>query len=204
LAGVIATFFLKKTSTLSKCQTALSCLWVLGLGREASAENYYLEFSLFGLYFLGEGWLGEGSRSSKTSSFISLGSLWHWAVFAGVFSLMLLAWPQAPNFSVERMKSDVLPLYQQPGECLSLDVDLPVMAGKRVWIQPLEYTHMVEKGAWSVAPLLEDIRGKKFASVELYDIPRQYLLPQTAVDEIEKNYKVVFRAYGRKWYRPKP
>jgi hypothetical protein len=98
------------------------------------------------------------------------------------------------------MKAQILPLYEREGECLSLDLDLPLTAGKKIWIQPVEYTALVSKGIWSPEPLVRDIHAGKFSLIELYDIPQQYLLPPAVVDEIERSYRLWGKAFGRKWY----
>ena len=101
------------------------------------------------------------------------------------------------------MKYDVaIEIYAQPGEHLALDLDLPLMAGKRLWVQPAEYTAMVDQGIWSAEPLLKEIRTKKYSTIELYDIPRQYLLPDQVVEEIMRNYHMGIRKYGRLWMVP--
>jgi hypothetical protein len=114
-----------------------------------------------------------------------------------------MRWPNFPSGGDINMKYDAaVEIYAQPGEHLALDLDLPLMAGKRLWVQPAEYTDMVAKGLWSAEPLLEEIRAKKYSTIELYDIPRQYLLPEQVVQEIMRNYHVSIREYGRLWLVP--
>jgi hypothetical protein len=199
LVGVAATWWMRKTSLLARCQLSFSLLWVLGLGREAAAENYYLEFFLFGFYFLGEGWLSERSgRPEGKKQYVFAAIL-----AAGFLFLNSRPWPVSPPLAEWEMKLWAADLYRGSGEHLALDLDLPLMAGKRLWLQPLEFSHMVEKGVWSSESLLKDIRSKKFATIELYDIPKQFLLPETVVGEVKKNYRVVHRKYGRLWLVPK-
>jgi hypothetical protein len=204
LGAVLLTWWFRKTSPLSKCQAALSLLWVLGLGRETGAENYYLEFILYGIYFLGEGWLsreqtgyGKGSGRIKNPEILLMALL-----TAGLASFGFREWPHAPPAGEMSMKGEMLEIYRLPGEHLALDLDLPLMAGKRLWIQPAEYCALVNKGFWSEEPLLGDICSKKFSTIELYDIPQQYLLPPRVVEEIKKNYYVAERKYGRLWLEP--
>ncbi len=216
LAGVILTFLFKKTSLFTELQTLMALLTVLGLAHKASAENYYMGFILFGLFFIGEGWLGwekgvprdlEGKLRKEDESPIRIslytGFLFPMILIAGLISFNLGPWPRVPSAYETQSKEEVLTLYRQPGEYLALDLDLLVMAGKRILVQPAEYTGLVEKGLWSSAPLVRDIRAKKFATIELYDIPRQYLLPNEVTDEINLSYRVFLTKFGRKWYIPK-
>lgn len=193
------------TKGLARYQAALSLTWVLGLGRQGAAENYYLEFILFGLFLIGEGWTSAWGRawSFKTGGRPVLRSL---LVVLGLasFSFCGKPWPSSPSIEEQRMKADAAKIYLSPGEHLALDLDLPLLAGKRIWLQPLEYTWMVGKGLWSEEPLLNDIREKKFSTIEFYDIPEQYLLPPGVVGEIEKNYHPFLRQYGRIWLAPNP
>jgi hypothetical protein len=180
-------------------------LWVLGLGRQGAAENYYLEFILFGLFLMGEGWTAAWERPLKPRA-LGVPLLFACLPVAGLASFNLCGkpWPSPPSLEERGMKEDVERLYAGPGEHLALDMDLPLLAGKRIWIQPLEYTWMVEKGFWDERPLLDAIRTKKFLTIELYDIPEQYLLPPGTVREIQKDYHIFLRDYGRVWLAPDP
>lgn len=110
--------------------------------------------------------------------------------------------PDVPSADEISMKSEAAQIYKGLGEHLALDSDLLLMAGKRIWIQPFEYFAMVKRGHWKMDPLLNDIRTKKYSTIEIYDMPGQYLLPQPIVDEIGKNYHVVIRRFGRLWLFP--
>ncbi len=188
---------------LAVCQILLSSLQLLGLGRSGGAENYWLEFWLYGFFLLGEG-LRRESRPSASSGLGEWGK-GKWALFLlllwGYLTLLGKEWPGLPSRDVIALKMEVSKIYEEPGEHLALDLDLPVMAGRRIWVQPVEYGYMVQKGRWNLQPLLSEIQEGKFKTIELYDIPRQYLLPQPVVDEIERDYRVVLRVSGRKWYR---
>jgi hypothetical protein len=204
-AAVIITWAIRETSHLIRCQTAFSALWLLGLGRAGSAESFYLEFTLYGIYFLGEGWAQRGETPPDYEP--RSGFEWKLALFPlflalGIFFFSRGPEPQAPSPGERAMKTQILAIYAGGGNHLALDADLLVMAGKRIWLQPMEFTQLVGNGRWSPQPLLEDIRAKKFATIELYDIPRQYLLPEMVVDEIKRNYHVVLRKYGRLWLAP--
>ena len=202
LIAVFLTWIFRETSTLAKCQVVFSTIWVLGLGRSAAAENYYLEFIIFGIYFCGEGWLKEAPLSGNIRRPMLSKALWGSILFAGLFCLTHGPWPLPPSMGSEQMKFEMLPIYQRPGEHLALDLDLPLMAGKRLWLQPLEYTQMVKNRLWSAEPLLREIREKKYSTIELYDIPVQYLLPSSVVEEIDRNYHSELKKYGRVWLVP--
>ncbi len=201
VAAVLICWWKGQNSVWSKCALIFSFLWVVGLGRETSAENYYLEFFIFGIYFFGEGLsLSAGGLSKSKGWALPLALVG--CLVLGLFFLNLKSWPLAPAQDVQDMKRSVLAIYQGPGEHLALDLDLPLMAGKRLWVQPLEYTLMVKKGTWSAEPLMGEIQAKKYATIELYDLPAQTLLPHSVVEEIQKNYHAGIRKYGRLWYFP--
>jgi hypothetical protein len=202
VVAVLLTRLFRKTSLFSRCRLAFAALWVFGLGRQASAENYYLDFILYGVFFLGEGW-GRGWSENFRKGLPDSRLVFPVILLCGLFFFSQRSWPSIPSAWEMEMKAEMFPVYAGAGEHLALDPDLLVMAGKRLWIQPMEYTQMVEKGYWNAEPLLEDIRSKKFTTIELYDMPRQYLLPQVTVDEISRNYHVVIRKYGRLWLKPK-
>ena len=213
-AAVLLTFLHGRASDWPKFQVVFSVFWLLGLGRLTSAENYYMEFILYGIYFLGEGWF----RKTKTDSFKirtkGRGETFkkdriisRWAIIGlmgiGFVSLSFLPWPAPPSPEVCEMKRESLKFFQIPGDYLALDMDLPLMAGRRIWIPPLAFTHLVQKGLWSPDPLIQDIKNHKFKLIELYDIPQQYLLPPLVDGEIQKDYRVISNQYGRRWYVPR-
>ena len=132
---------------------------------------------------------------------------WHSAVLTailalGVFFFQVRPWPTVPADEVVQMKGQALKEFQVPGEVLALDMDLALMAGKKIWLQPMEYTRMVESGAWSDKYLLRDIREKKYSIIEIYDLPEQYLLTRAVQEGILKNYTIRSRKYGRLWLVP--
>ncbi len=197
----------KRPVRLLLLQVFFSFLSLLLLARAMSAENYFMEFLLYGIFFIGEGLVAparedsKGFRSFRTSIPITL--FCYLLLGALYASLSHMRWPNLPSGPEINMKYDAaVEIYAKPGEHLALDLDLPLMAGKRIWVQPGEYTAMVAKGLWSAEPLLEEIRAKKYSTIELYDIPRQYLLPDLVVEEILKNYHVSIRRFGRLWLVP--
>lgn len=194
----LLSFWNSSQAPLLRTQWMVSSFWVLGLGRQGAAENYYLEFVLFTFFLMGESFLGKGSMAYKGEGRAK--RFWVMGCLLGLVLMALRPWPKPPAEVECQMKAKALGYYQDPGEVLGVDLDLSLMAGKRIWIQPLEYTRMVGNGSWSTEPLLRDIRAKKFSMVELYDIPEQYLLPGSVVEEIERNYQVRFRDFTRKWY----
>ncbi len=201
--AVLATLLARRVSPLLKCQLLFSSLMVLALGREGSAENYCLEFWLYALFTLGESWAVEpaGRNSEKPAA-------WAYWGMTGLFLLGftgLLTRPLPRTVSQEemQMKASVLPIYRLPGEHLAMDGDLPLMAGKKLWIMPMEYNAMVKNGKLDPAPLLRDIQSQRFTTIELYDLPRQPLFPEFLTQAVEKDYKVGLKAYGRVWYVPR-
>lgn len=205
LVILLLTLFLsKKIHWLLVCQAAFASTTLLSLGREGGAENYWLEFLLYGVFLMGEGFHAPMRRT--VASWVRPSRL-SWVLvflmFVGLVGALRFHWPSFPTVQEINEKYNAMLLLKK-GECLALDTDLVVMARKRVWIQPFEYKAMVEKGVWPVDPLLNDIREKRFSTIEIYDIPKQYLLPDSVVDEIWKNYHLKLRKYGRLWLEPNP
>ncbi len=202
LAGVAASWAIRETSLLSRCQMLGVTLTLLELGRKTGAENYYLEFVLYGFFFLGEAWLKPTGKKTGIRWFLSKGWL-AVLLLVGFACFNQRPWPSLPSREEMAMKQKAAEIYSRPGEHLALDPDLPLMAGKHLWLQPAEYTALVTKGYITPEPLIDDIRAGKFSTIELYDIPRQYLLPQAVVDEVSRSYQVSLRAFGRVWYVPR-
>lgn len=200
LAG---TWVLRELPLFLKCQLVFSSLLLLGLGREGAAENYLLEFWLYSLFALGEGWaLAPAVRTKGTAP------AWtRWAMVCllllGSALLLRRPLPRIPGQAEMDMKASALSLYRMPGEHLALDLDLPLMAGKKVWLMPMEYRAMVERRGLDMTPLLRDIEQGKFATIEVYDLPEQYLVPAALTRAVEQHYKVGLKAFGRVWYVPR-
>jgi hypothetical protein len=53
------------------------------------------------------------------------------------------------------------------GDLLSEDMTGTVTTGKRIYVQPFEFTQLAEQGVWDQQPLLDAIRGQQFAAVLL-------------------------------------
>ncbi len=63
LAGLILMWVKKPASLFPRCMMVFVFLALLGLGQMASAENYYLEFILYGLFLWGKlGWKRNPDR----------------------------------------------------------------------------------------------------------------------------------------------
>ncbi len=198
---VLMTLRFKKIPELLKIQLAFSFLSLWTLCRDGSAENYYMEFILYGLFAAGEGW-AKNEKKTKDP---------FWLFYAGgmIFLTGSIMWFVAtgalvPSSGEIKMKESVLPIYQQGEFHLALDNDLPFMAGKPIWYQPSGIVALVQAGAWDPEPLLGDIRNHKFSTIEFYDMPHQYLYPPIVEQAVLQNYKVRWKAYGRVWYVPKP
>lgn len=202
ILALVGTWVLRGLPLLLKCQLVFSSLLLLGMGREGAAENYLLEFWLYGLFALGEGWAMVPTTSRKRTS-----PIWpRWALacllLLGSVALLRRPLPRIPSQAEMDMKASVLAIYRLPGEHLALDADLPLMAGKKVWLMPMEYRAMVEERGLDMAPLLRDIATEKFTTIELYDMSEQYLLPEAVTAQVERYYRVRTKAFGRRWYVP--
>jgi hypothetical protein len=198
ILGVILVIFFRPIPILLKCQIFFASLQLIELGRNGCAENYYLEFYLYGLLLVGEGWWVFGSRFDRMNRILVPAVF----VVTAFGFLSQCAWPSAPSTQTKEMKLDALKIYRATGPHLSLDLDLPLMAGHRIWYQPVEVNYLYEKGHWDLGPLLQDLKEKKFTTVEFYDLPSQYLLPAPVVDAVQKNYHIAIRKYGRIWFVP--
>jgi hypothetical protein len=198
VVGAVFIVLARPIPLLLKCQMLFAFLQLIELGRNGCAENYYLEFYLYGLFMIAEGWWVFG-RSYRAGT-----KRWVPAIFVvtAFGFLSLCVWPGAPSEQTNQMKLDALKIYQDPGPHLALDVDLPLMAGHRIWYQPVEVNYLYEKGRWDLGALLQDLKAKKFTTVEFYDLPTQYLLPAPVVDAVRKNYHIAVRKYGRVWFVP--
>ncbi len=203
LLAVVVLWVMKKIPLLLSIQMVGSLISLLSLGRILGAENYWLGFLLYGVFFV-----GEASAASPNPALSWRPSPkaqdWGRALLGAAFLVSALSgkWPSTPPEADAAMKKEAAKIYESGENHLALDLDLPVMAGKKVWIQPAEYMAMVKRGIWSAEPLIRDIRSRKFSTIELYDIPDQYLFPQLVVQEIKNNYHVKIREFGRLWFVP--
>lgn len=202
LSLIVLLAVIKEQPLFLVIQMVLVSLELFSLGREGGAENYWLGFSLFGLFFVLESlqlpWR-QGFKPDLWGKRIQWACLFLFAVNiirGGVDRTVAV-----PSLSEMQMKRNALTFFAK-GDALVLDLDLMVMSGRKIWVQPYEYTRMVSLGFWSAEPLIQDVQKKKFATIELYDMPQQYLLPEKVVDTIRKNYHVTMRKYGRVWLSP--
>lgn len=53
------------------------------------------------------------------------------------------------------------------GEVLSEDMTFTVTTGRRIYLQPFEFTQLAEQGDWNQTQLLEDVRQRRFGVVVL-------------------------------------
>lgn len=204
LVGAVSAAYLSgRMPLLWKCQMLFSFLWLFSLGVENGAENYYMEFILFGIAAVGETFgkpLKKSQTDMKVLPWVFLVSL---LFVLGFFQMTRLPWPQPPSPEVRAMKSEVLAIYKLPGEHLAVDEDLPLMAGKRVWLQFHGYRELVDAGRLDPKVLSNEIKNRFFTTIELYDTPQQNFLPDETVREIKDNYEVRIRKFGRVWLFPK-
>lgn len=201
-AGVVLTLALRQVPLWPKCQALFAFLSIAALGREGSAENYYMEFLLYGLVIFGEGWAGStGSKKNKPVQGWA-GLVPALVLLAGLFNASRFPAPSFPSPVEMEAKRRMLSFYVKGERHLALDTDLPVMAGKRIWYQHSGILAIVRSGAWNPEPLLNDIREKKFSTTEIYDLPRQYLYPPGVEEAIRRHYHVSVRKYGRIWLEP--
>jgi len=199
-ALVILTLKFKKLPLLLKFQQALSFLSLWTLCRDGSAENYYMEFILYGLFAAGEGW---AYHEKKPAEHVWLPCAAGVLVLTGVIVLSLAPGPSVPSVDEIKMKESVSSIYQKGQYHLALDNDLVVMAGKPIWYQPSGIISILQAGAWDPASLLRDIQNHKFTTIEFYDLPHQYLYAPLVEQTVLQNYRVGRKAYGRVWYVPK-
>jgi hypothetical protein len=197
---VLLTAVTRKLPMLLKFQLVLSLLSLWTLCRDGSAENYYMEFILYGLFSVGEGWTKKEEKSDKHLWLPYLVGL---LVLTGTILLSLSPGPSVPSVDEIKMKESVSSIYQKGLYHLALDNDLVVMAGKPIWYQASGIISILQAGAWDPAPLLSDIQNHKFTTIEFYDLPHQYLYAPMVEQTVLRNYRVGWKAYGRVWYIPK-
>ena len=148
MAGVGLIFiFFKSPSGLLKWQLVFSTLWILALCREGAAENYYMEFLLYGLVWMGEAWSSPSAFPLRFRPFLPL------APVLGLVCLSLLPGPWVPPAQEAMDKARLLPLEALPGEPLSLDTDLPYMVGKGMAYQYSGLMPLVREGLWDPGTL---------------------------------------------------
>ena len=195
--GVVVTLFKRPLPLLLKLQLLFSALWLLGLSRNGSAENYYMEFFMVGILVLGEGWFVHNERYPVKSEMPLL-----CLALAGLY-LGLQPGPGSPSYSQMAAEARGLTFFADPGEYLTLDTDLPYQAGRRIWYQHSGLLPLINRGLWDPAPLIRDITDKKFLKIEMYDLPSQFLWPESVTNAVERNYKMFAVDSGRRWYLPR-
>lgn len=204
VAAVGLTWIWGRVPILLKIQMAISLLWLFSLGHPNGAENYYLEPILFGILTVGESLRDPHPKDRGGRREVVFQGAMCLLFLIGFFQLIRLPWPQAPSAEEQEMKRSASEIFKIPGEHLAMDEDLLLMAGKRVWVQEHGYRDLVDNGWLDAAPLVEAIRHRFFASIELYDMPRQPFLPEAVEQEIRADYEVRIRKWGRVWLYPKP
>ncbi len=203
VALVFITLAFKKTPLILRLQLLFSFLSLWTLCRDGSAENYYMEFILYGLLLAGEGWAKKDGGTPETAGNFWASNISGILVLTGAVSFFMFPGPPMPSNDEIKMKESVLSIYRQGEIHLALDNDLPLMAGKPVWYQASGIISIAQSGEWNPAPLLRDIQNHKFTTIEFYDIPHQYLYPPGVEQAVMKNYRIQWKAYGRVWYVPK-
>jgi hypothetical protein len=96
------------------------------------------------------------------------------------------------------------------GDILSEDMAFTVSTGKRIYVQPFEFTQLAEQGDWDQRPLLDDVRRQHFSAVvlrwQLGTDPAWHRdrINQPMIDAISESYEfdVEFGTYFI--YRPRP
>ncbi len=190
----------RRVSGLIAWQAGLSLLWLTGLGRPGAAENYMMEFELFGILFLGEALFRPARPVAAGKSRLRVAILFF---LAGLASFLVRPGPAIPSAQERAVKREALSFYAGEGDHLAVDADLPLMAGKPLFLPPAEYTLMAEKGLLSTEPLKRAVRARAFRTIEVYATPRQYLIPEEVVAEIRRHYHVDRELQGRLWLVPK-
>ena len=96
-----------------------------------------------------------------------------------------------------------------PEDVLGEEMSFTVTTGKRIYLQPFEFTQLAEQGEWDQRPLLDDIRRGSFTAVvlrfRLGDDPgwRRQRIGQPMIDALAGAYELA-AVYGDYFiYRPK-
>ena len=78
-----------------------------------------------------------------------------------------LYWPQATPGERESARLAHAYVAQLQGDVLSEDMSFTVTTGKRLYLQPFEFSQQAEQGEWDQRPLLDDVRRGHFVAVVL-------------------------------------
>ena len=76
-------------------------------------------------------------------------------------------WHQATPDEREAARQAHSRVARLSGDLLSEDMSFTVTTGKRLYLQPFEFTQQVEQGQWDQRPLLADVRRRHFAAIVL-------------------------------------
>jgi hypothetical protein len=179
-------------------QVLLSGVWFLVAACQSTSAENHMEFFLFAIFALGEGWGSWKGRERKRREWPLLALMMVGLVLYGSTPA-----PGSPSREEMNAKAQALLFYQRDGDYLALDTDLPYLAGRRIWYQYSGLMPFYRQGTWDPAPLVRDIRSRRFLSVEVYDLPEQTLLPEPVMVAVREDYRVGARAFGRVWYVPR-
>lgn len=94
------------------------------------------------------------------------------------------------------------------GDVLGEEMSFTVTTGKRIYLQPFEFTQLAEQGDWDQRPLLEDIRQRRFVAVVLrFRIGtdpawRRQRINQSMIDALAETYQFAVAYDDYFIYRP--
>jgi len=170
---------------------------LLTMGRAQSAENYYLEFYLLLVLWVGE-CFGKSDVDLNFKTWLTAG-----LVLWVSTSLLLLPRPRVPQPQEIEAKKQAASVLTGQGPALLLDTDLALMSGRHVWYQPFPFMLLYQMGIWNAETLVRELNQGQVEWVETYSTHNRERFPPPVLKAIEENYQPVLQAWGRVFWRPK-
>ncbi|HEU5314945.1 MAG TPA: hypothetical protein VFX49_02470 [Chloroflexota bacterium] len=114
-------------------------------------------------------WWPAAALHAAASFALTVGA-WQLGAAAGVWPGTSLRAPYLSHVSQAQRRSAGLAhehVARIPGDVLSEDMSFTVTTGRRLYLQPFEFTQLAEQGDWDQRPLLDDVRSMRFGVVVL-------------------------------------
>lgn len=193
-----------------------AALTLATIGKIGASSNYWLEVTLATAVLTGI----VASRISRES--MAAVPFRPAGLAAGVLASLLMAVPayQANVTAVvERYFAPEKVLWQlpvashiasQPGELLTDDPGLALLAGKSIEFESIIFTILATQGIWDEQPILNAVRSRRFTQIVLtmsLDSPQEPPIAarwtETVRQAMRESYEATGYESGYWWYRPK-
>ncbi|KPL86950.1 hypothetical protein SE16_12835 [Ardenticatena maritima] len=170
-------------------------LSALTIAKVGSNVNYLLEWCAASVLLVGVGVVRWQREMTPTARLLPLGLL--------IAGLGLALWEDTTFLETTSWAAHELASEVEQLEALVCAAEGPVLAddmmsvlvvcGKEIYLQPFEYTHLVEDGVWDQQPLLDAIRAQQFALI---------LMSDTAWHGLDRHWTPEMEAAIREAYTP--